>query len=213
MADAPVTLKEPFSEEAQQREADALGMWVFLATEVMLFGTVFMALYVMFYLHPQAAAAGTAHLNLWLGGLNTAVLLASGWTMALAARHAEAGRRRAVLWSLGATAGLGLAFLAIKAVEYTREYAEGLMPWAGPAFPLDMTGAHLFFNLYFVSTGLHAVHLIAGIGVVLGLAVAVLMRAVQLPGNAMTVRMIGLYWGLVDIVWIFLYPTLYLVNR
>jgi cytochrome c oxidase subunit 3 len=202
---------EPYQAPAQQHEAAQLGMWVSLATEVMLFGGLFMGILVFRLGYEEVARAASGHLHLWIGGLNTAVLLTSSLTMALAVTAAREGRVSRTVWHLLGTAALGLTFLGIKGYEDLSEYAEGLMPGVGPPFPLEAGAAELFFNLYFAATGLHALHLICGIAAVLAFACAVGMRWLRLPARRTPVEGLGMYWHLVDIVWVFLYPVLYLV--
>lgn len=206
-----LAVSEPFSAAAQQREAARLGMWLFLATEVMLFGGLFTGILVYRVLHGPAFAGASAHLDLWLGGLNTAVLLTSSLLMALAVHAAREGDRvRCVRWLL-LTAGLGLLFLAIKGYEYGKEYHEGLMPTVSPDFPIPEPAAELFFNLYFAATGLHALHLGLGIGAVMLFAALVARRSLPLPEKQTYLEGLGLYWHLVDVIWVFLYPVLYLI--
>jgi cytochrome c oxidase subunit 3 len=203
-------LAEPFATEAQQLEAATMGLWLFVATELMLFGGLFLGLAVYRVIHPAAAEAASDHLHLWIGGANTAVLLTSSLAMALAVVAARAGRPRpATLWLL-ATAALGLLFLAFKGYEYHSEYSEGLMPGIGPPFPLEAP-AELFLNLYFAATGLHAVHLTIGILAVGLFAWRIRSRRLALPEHATQLEGLGIYWHFVDIVWVFLYPVLYLI--
>lgn len=176
-----------------------LGMWVFLASEVMMFGGLFMALTVMRWRDTAAWKEGSRHLHLWLGTANTAILLVSSVVVALAVAAARRGRRQEATWELGGAAALGLAFLAIKAAEWWMEAGEGLMLPQQP-------NLRLFFDLYYVATGLHALHLC--VGVVIVTTLAVLVR--RSPGHVSAVELGGLYWHFVDVVWIFLYPILYL---
>ena len=203
-------LAEPFATEAQQHEAATMGLWLFIATELMLFSGLFLGLAVYRIVYPEAAEEASGHLRLWIGGANTAVLLTSSLAMALAVVAARAGRPRpATLWLL-ATAALGVVFLALKGYEYRVEYMEGLMPGIGPAFPLEAP-AELFFNLYFAATGLHAVHLALGILAVGLFAWRTRSRRLPLPERAIEIEGLGIYWHFVDVVWVFLYPVLYLV--
>ncbi len=207
-------LQHHFDNLEQQFEASALGMWVFLVTEILFFGGLFLAYLVYRLAYPQAFAEASHELDVVLGGVNTAVLIGSSLTMAMAVWSAQLGRRSGQLLFLGLTMALGLAFLGIKAVEYTHKFEHGLVP--GPYFRFE--GAHdpghsqLFFSLYFVMTGLHAVHMIVGIGVMAVLFVMAFKgrftRAYHTP-----VEVSGLYWHFVDIVWIFLFPLLYLIDR
>jgi cytochrome c oxidase subunit 3 len=187
-----------------------MGLWLFVATELMLFSGLFLGLAVYRVVYPAAAEEASDHLHLWIGGANTAVLLTSSLAMALAVVAARAGRPRpATLWLL-ATAALGLLFLALKGYEYRSEYSEGLMPGVGPAFPLEGP-AELFFNLYFVATGLHAAHLTIGILAVALFAWRTRSRRLPLPEHATQIEGLGIYWHFVDVVWVFLYPVLYLI--
>ncbi len=213
MAETQLIVHEPFREAAQQREADALGMWVFLATEAMMFGGLFFALIVIRVIHPQGAQEATNELDMWLGGLNSALLLTSSLTTTLAVTAARNGARGFTIGCLLASAALGAAFLCVKGYEYYVDYTKGLIPAVGKPFPIETTGAELFINGYFVSTGLHAIHLFIGICLAIGLATVVWLRRVPLPGRSIVVEMTGRYWHFVDMVWIFLYPVLYLMDR
>jgi cytochrome c oxidase subunit 3 len=200
-----------FQSEAQQREAAELGMWVFLTTEIMLFGGVFLSILIYRVSYGSALRTASRHLDLWLGGANTAVLLTSSLTMVLAVVAAREHRPRPTAGWLLATAALGLIFLGIKGYEYFKEYHEGLMPGVGPPFPLPPAPNELFFNIYFAATGLHAFHLTCGIGAVGVFAWLIGRRRLPLPKRSTRVEVLGLYWHLVDIVWLFLYPALYLI--
>jgi cytochrome c oxidase subunit III len=202
---------EPFQSARQQHEAAQLGMWLFLATEVMLFSGIFLGILIYRVAYWQALQEATHHLHLWLGTLNTALLLTSGLTMAFAVLAAREGRRgRTVGWLL-LTATLGIAFLGVKSYEYVEEYHEGLMPGVGPPFPLEAPASQLFLNLYFAGTGLHFFHLGCGVAALLLFSWLVATRRLALPVRGMPVEGLGMYWGLVDIIWIFLYAALYLL--
>jgi cytochrome c oxidase subunit III len=201
---------EPFEDAAQQHEAAELGLWLFIATELMLFGGLFLGLVVYRIAYSEAARTASERLHLWIGGANTAVLLTSSLTMALAVVGAREGKSAQTTGLLLLTALLGLLFLGIKGYEYRSEYHEGLMPGLGPAFPLGQH-AELFFNFYFASTGLHALHLALGILAVGAFAWRTLSRRLPLPQRATRVEGLGIYWHFVDIVWVFLYPVLYLI--
>jgi cytochrome c oxidase subunit 3 len=199
-----------FDDPEQQHRAATFGMWVFLATEVMLFGGMFTAYTAYRLLYGDGFAEGSRHMDLALGGVNTAVLIVSSLTMALAVQTAQSGARFRLAGYLGATLLLGLIFMGIKAVEYWQHYREGLMP--GVRFTFEGPLAHaveLFFLFYFIMTGIHAVHLTIGIGVVGTLLV--LVRCGHFPPGAHDpIELTGLYWHFVDIVWIFLLPLLYM---
>jgi cytochrome c oxidase subunit 3 len=196
---------------AQQREASTLGMWAFLATEVLFFGALIAAyLNYRIWLGDEFIAAASLT-KVALGTANTAVLLTSSACMAMAVMTFEAGSKRApVLW-LTATALLGLAFVVIKASEWWLDYQEHLVPALN--FDLARHGgvAEIFFVFYFCATGLHALHLLIGISIVAWLATAI-GRGRIVPGGS-TTRLVGLYWHFVDVVWIFLFPLIYLAGR
>ena len=205
-----------FDSSEHERESNALGMWVFLATEFMLFGALFTAYIVFRWLYPESFAAASRRLNLFIGGLNTVVLLTSSLTMVLAVRAGRAGEHRTLVQSLITTAFLGTVFLALKATEYAIDYREQLVP--GLAFDATEWGSparsgpvQLFLVLYYVMTGLHAVHLSVGIVVMLVLATRATRGAFK-DGHYGPIEAWGLYWHFVDIVWLFLLPLLYLVG-
>jgi cytochrome c oxidase subunit 3 len=202
-----VRLHEPFHGLERQREADRFGMFVFLASEVMLFGGVFAAAIGLRLAHRAEYIASSMDLHLWLGTANTAVLLTSSLLVALAAEAAKGDRQRRCGWLLVGAAALGFVFAAIKGAEYCLEWRDGLMPGVSDS-AIESGPQRLFLDLYFVSTGLHAVHLAIGVGLLLTLA-AMAFRARLTSALATNV---GLYWHLVDIVWIFLFPTLYLAR-
>jgi cytochrome c oxidase subunit 3 len=208
-----IVVARQFDDPLQQRKASDLGMWVFLATEILFFGALFVA-YTATRLHdPQAFAIASRLTNLTLGSVNTAVLLTSSLTMALAVRATKLGLRNASIAFLLATAVLGLAFLGIKFTEYYLDWRDHLVPvldfaHAGP----HAGGVENFCYLYFFMTGVHSIHLV--IGIVMALVLAFLARRRDFSPDYFTpVELGGLYWHLVDIVWIFLYPLLYLVAR
>jgi cytochrome c oxidase subunit 3 len=203
-------LAHHFDDLQQQRQASELGMWAFLVTEVMFFGGLFATYAVYKLAYPQAFHAGSHHLDIGLGGFNTVVLIASSLTMALAVQAAQLGHRRNQVVFLGSTIVLGSVFLAVKAFEYHHKWVEHLVP--GPGFGPQDRGSALFFSLYFGMTGMHALHMIIGVGLLLYLA-ARASRGHFTPAYYTPVEAIGLYWHFVDIVWIFLFPLLYLLGR
>lgn len=206
---------ETLSPERFEHELSAsrLGMWVFLATEVMFFGALFVAFTVNRTLQPRGFAFACERLDLFLGSLNTGVLLTSSLAMAAAVRRAKEERWRACgLW-LAATMVLGSAFLAVKWLEWSRELNEGL--WPGPSFHWQggsPGGPRLFFALYFCMTGLHALHMLVGLGAV-AFACARCLRERMSLASLGFIENLGLYWHFVDIVWIWLFPYLYLLGR
>jgi cytochrome c oxidase subunit 3 len=210
---APLAAVAPqFDDEPQQRAAATLGMWLFLATEVLFFGALFFAYSIARAQLGDAFAAASRHTNLVLGTTNTAVLLTSSLFMALAVRAAGLGARRLAAAWLAATALLGVAFAGIKLTEYALDYGEHLVPLVDFAFdPRYARGAYVFFGFYFVTTGLHLVHLAIGVAISAFFALRAWRRPTPRLGER--VEIAGLYWHFVDIVWIFLYPCLYLVSR
>ena len=207
-----LTIAPQFADAGQQREAAALGMWIFLATEVMFFGALFFAYAIARVQFPAAFAAASRHTNIVLGTTNTAVLLTSSLFMALAVRSAAHAARKATALLLVITALLGVTFVGVKLTEYALDYREHLVPVLDFAFdPRYARGALIFFGLYFATTGLHLVHLSVGVALVLTFA----WRVWHARQNALAdqVEIVGLYWHFVDVVWIFLYPCLYLVSR
>jgi cytochrome c oxidase subunit III len=189
-------------------------MWVFLVSEVLFFSVLFFGYLVTRLHHPLGFALGSRHTDVIIGSLNTAVLLTSSLSMALAGRSAAGGSTRSATALLAVTAALGTAFLALKALEYGHDIQHHLVPWRdfSLASAADDGGARLFFLLYFIMTGAHALHLLVGISLVL-VVMAAVARGRRRTRHAETVEITGLYWHLVDIVWIFLYPLLYLVSR
>ena len=216
-------LAHHFDNLEQQREAGALGMWVFIAQEVMFFGGLFLAYLIYRMQYPTAFMAASNHLDWRIGTFNTAVLITSSLTMALAVWATQTGRSRKVqVGFMAATVLLGFVFLGVKAVEYHDKYRDGLIPIAGWFNPLAH-GVHLpegvtlgqyqmFFWLYFAMTGLHALHMIIGVAI-FGPIMWMAWRGRFSPEWDTPVEMSGLYWHFVDIVWIFLFPLLYLVDR
>jgi cytochrome c oxidase subunit 3 len=215
LAERPSALKEQFEDLEQQHEASMLGMWLFLATEILFFGGLFTAYTIYRWRYPMVFDQASNHLDLALGTINTILLLISSFTMAMAVRAAQLGRRQWLILFLGCTALLGVIFVAIKLYEWHLEAAVRLLP--GPSFVFPgghAEEAQLFFWLYFGMTGLHALHLFIGICAVLGIMIfALIRRRAFPPTHHAAVDIVGLYWHYIDIVWIFLYPLLYLGGR
>jgi cytochrome c oxidase subunit III len=238
-------LAHHFEDLEQQKDAAALGMWAFLATEVLFFGGALVCYSVYRYWYHDGFIAGSYAQNVVLGTINTVVLLTSSLTMALAVRAAAAGHRNALVLNIGLTIVLGLAFLGVKAYEYTHDYHEGLVPGAGtfhpveevrkkwtdnglivadnvqstasrsadqPANVIPVREVELYFVFYFVLTGLHALHMVIGIAI-LAIMLALARRGYYVAAYPTPVEVMGLYWHFVDIVWIFLFPILYLLHH
>jgi len=190
-------------------------MWAFVAQEAMFFGGLFTAYLIYRFLYPGAWKLGSHELNILLGGINTAVLITSSLTMALAVWCAQTGKRKALAGFLAVTLLLGLAFLVIKYFEYAEKFHHHLVP--GPHFQFEKSPdsadhVQLFFCLYFAMTGMHAIHMIIGIGI-LCWYIPQAWKGRFTPEYAHPVELFGLYWHFVDIVWIFLFPLLYLLGR
>jgi cytochrome c oxidase subunit 3 len=211
-----------FAEPQQQRDASSLGMWAFLATEVMFFGGLFCAylIYRLMYFADFGAASKT--LDVKLGATNTAVLICSSLTVVLAVWAAQTGRRMMLVGNLALTLVLGMAFLGIKGIEYREKFEKHHVPGTSFQFHESVPGhpdqyanpqhAQIFFALYFVMTGLHALHMIIGIGIFVWLLMMG-WKGRFTPEYNTPVEMGGLYWHFVDIIWIYLFPLLYLIDR
>ncbi len=213
MPDHGTALAHHFEDMDQQNDSMLLGMWVFLATEVLFFGALFLGYTVYRGSYPEAFAAGSRELDIILGTINTAVLIGSSLTMALAVNAAQRGDPRRLVRFLLATVGLGALFLAIKAMEYGHKFSEHHVPGPNFLFHGSPDGhIELFYSFYFVMTGFHALHMVIGIGIMLTLIVLA-RRGRYTSENSMPIELAGLYWHFVDIVWIFLFPLLYLIGR
>jgi len=206
-------LAHHFNSLEAQSEATTLGMWVFLVTEVLFFGGLFMVYTVYRSWYPDAFAAASHELDVTLGTINTVVLITSSLTMALAVHAAQLGQRRTLMIFLVATMLLGGVFLGIKSVEYYHKFAEHHVP--GPGFQFEkeyVRHAQIFFSLYVMMTGLHALHMVIGFGIM-----AVMLwwawNGTITKDYYSPIEISGLYWHFVDIVWIFLFPLLYLIGR
>lgn len=206
-------LRHHFDTVEQQRDASTLGMWIFLITEVMFFGGAFTVYTVYRSFYADAFAVASNELDIVLGAINTAVLIVSSFTMVMAVYSAQTGSRKGLIRYLLATIFFGLVFLVIKGFEWHHKWVEHHIP--GPSFHFEgphAQNAEIFFSLYFAMTGLHALHMVIGVGI---LAVLIWMarRGTFSPEYYTPVDMSGLYWHFVDIVWIFLFPLLYLIGR
>ena len=206
-------LAHQFDDVPQQRRAVSLGMWAFLANEVMFFGGLFLTYTIYRFTYPHAFHDGSHHLDVQLGTFNTVVLITSSLTMALSVWAAERGKRRMLVGCLLATIVLGMVFVGVKGIEYHDKWVHHLVP--GPYFHWDgEDGAHvqLFYSLYFAMTGFHALHMLIGFGLLAWLVIDA-QRGRFGPSYWAPVETVGLYWHFVDIVWIFLFPLLYLIGR
>ena len=214
MTDATFHAALPQYRDAEQRSvANHLGLWAFIATEILFFGGLFTSYSVYRHAYPEAFSLGSAHLDFWIGTINTGVLLTSSLFMALGDHAIKLGRRSTLRWCLIATWLLGAVFLGLKGHEYLQKFHEHLVP--GPNFQIEGAGewapqVQLFIFLYFALTGLHAAHMVIGLGV-LGWLIWLERRGRLTRERHAPVEMVGLYWHFVDCVWVFLYPLLYLI--
>jgi cytochrome c oxidase subunit 3 len=211
MTDLPVA--HHFDTAQQQHEAASLGMWTFLVTEVLFFGGLFLTFTVYRHIYHDAFVEASHHLYFWIGAANLTVLLASSLTMAFAVHSAahddRAGLRRHLLFTL---AGGGI-FTALKAVEYYLDFRDRIVPGAGfrTDWNTSRASAELFYVHYFAMTGLHALHVLIGLGVI-ATTLLIALRRQRVRDSANLVEMVGLYWHFVDCVWIVLFPLLYLAG-
>jgi cytochrome c oxidase subunit 3 len=215
-------LQHHFANMDQQRDAASLGMWLFLGTEIMFFGGMFLAYLVYRIWYFNEFAAGSRSLDLKLGTINTIVLICSSLTVALGVRAAQMGKRKLLIVLMLLTLVFGCTFLGIKGVEWYAKYTEHHIPGASfdagdiardyPQIPIDQSHEQIFFSLYFAMTGLHALHMIIGVGIFLFITYSA-WKGKYTPAYHTPVEIAGLYWHFVDIVWIYLFPLLYLIDR
>lgn len=206
---APDPLREPWSELARQREAATLGMWLFLMSEMLFFGALFMAFSFSRAFSPSGFMEGARHTEIAYGAANTVVLVTSSLTITLAVHATDIGRTRLATILLGATAALGLLFLIIKGFEYRDDFRHHLFPGAG--FALGENAAQIFWAFYWAMTGIHAIHLAIGIALVLRLFWLARRRRISTKSPQFEVA--SLYWHLVDAFWLLLFPVLYVAAR
>jgi cytochrome c oxidase subunit 3 len=211
MMDAHPALQDQFEEMPQQKEAATLGMWAFLATEVLFFGAMFMSYITYRHAYPHAFAEASHHTIVLFGTLNTGILLTSSLTVALAVHAARENNIKWLIRFLAITIVFALAFLVVKGFEYRQDIEEHL--WPGPHFRADLPPqAQIFWILYWIMTGVHALHVTVGVGLLSTIAWMASRRKFS-ASYYTPVEMSGLYWHFVDIIWIFLYPLLYLIQR
>jgi cytochrome c oxidase subunit 3 len=213
-------LQHHFADMEQQQETSTFGMWMFLLTEIMFFGGLFTAYLVYRASYYQAFVEGSQKMNIWLGATNTAVLICSSLSMALGVRAAQTGHRKLMVVLLLITIVFGLGFLGIKGIEYHEHWTNHEFP--GPNFHFttgvaehpatDPLHTEIYFSLYWAMTGLHALHMVIGVGLVSWIVIAGL-RGAFTPLYFSPVEIVGLYWHFVDLVWIYLFPLLYLISK
>ena len=219
-SDHPAHLQHHFVSSEQQFDAAKMGMWLFLVTEILLFSGMFVAYTVYRSWHPEVFVLSSELLNHWLGGLNTIVLLASSFTVALGIHYAQVNNKKGLVINLVLTFLFALTFLVVKYFEYTAKFEHGIFPGAafdphGVSHGVDyamynVPYARQFFSIYFVMTGIHGVHVLVG----MGLFTWITIRAIKGEFSSeyyTPVENCGLYWHLVDIIWIFLFQLLYLI--
>ena len=208
-----VELHEQFANIEQQKHAAILGMWCWLATELLLFAGLLLTALVLRTQHPASVAAAAQHLKLWIGAVNTVVLILSSFAMSAAIVLSRLGRPREMVLCLVTTAGLGVLFLLFKSYEYYTDYVEHMTPFLNRAYALGGDHAsELFVNLYWVTTIIHFGHLTIGCGIVLTIAWQA-SRPGFLGRHQNRVEIVGLYWHFIDLVWLLVFPTLYMANR
>ena len=228
MSDSPIALEHPtelqhhFADMDQQKNAASLGMWLFLGTEVMFFGGMFVAYLIYRFWYYNEFAAGSRSISLLLGTVNTVVLICSSLTVALGVRAAQMGKRKLLVILLLLTMVFGLAFLGIKGVEWYQKYEEHHIPGSTfsaddliqkyPGIHIDPQHEQIYFSLYFALTGLHALHMVIGLGIFTVLTYYA-WKGRYTPEYHTPIELGGLYWHFVDIVWIYLFPLLYLIDR
>ena len=205
-------LQHHFHEMAQQEDSVKIGMWAFLVTEILLFGGLFVGYGVMNARFPEAFSSAHHHLDRTMGALNTIVLLVSSWTMVMAVAAARASKTKALVRYLALTLTLAGVFLVVKFFEYNHKIHEGLLPgkffsYAGPHEPFEQ----VFFGFYFLMTGIHGIHVILGMIVISWLLIRARRGEFSSAYNT-PVDMGGLYWHLVDMIWIYLFPLMYLIS-
>ncbi len=208
----PTHLAHHFSTTEQQKDSAKIGMWLFLLTEVLLFGGLFCAYAIFRAWYPDLFHNAHSFLDTGLGATNTVVLITSSLTMALAIRAMQLGNKNATIWNLVATLGLAGTFLVIKYIEYSHKFHLGQLPGKYYTFTgVEGGNPHIFFSIYFMMTGLHGIHVIAGM-ITIGW---MLYRTTKNHFSAeyyTPIEMTGLYWHLVDLIWIFLFPLFYLIG-
>jgi len=209
MSDTAGALQHPWPNLRLQREGVGLGMWMFLASEVLFFGGLFVSYAVYRSFNEEAFRIAGEHTEIVYGTINTVLLLTSSLTMTVALRAATANMRDLTLACLAVTAALGVAFLICKGLEYREDLKEHLFP--DPHFPLSPPATQMFWGFYWIMTGIHAVHLTGGIAIVL--VVLVLFKRRVIPVQGSTMEGVAIYWHFVDSVWLVLYPLLYLAGR
>ncbi len=207
----PSALAHHFESLEKQAHAARLGMWVFLATEVLLFTALFAAYSVYRFLFGDTFSQASRHIETWIGAVNTLVLVTSSFTVALGFHRSTRGDGRGTARFFGLSVLLALVFLGFKAIEYSHHFEEGQLPGRFYTYSaVQGPGASLFFSLYFLITGLHAIHVLIGMTVLAVIGVRA-GRGAFTAEYHVPVELAGLYWHLVDVIWIFVFPLIYLI--
>ncbi len=205
-------LQHHFVDSDQQFESAKMGMWIFLVTEILFFGGLFAAYIVFRSWYPELFLLASDHLDTFWGAVNTVVLISSSLTVAMAIRSAQLNQQKGIIINLAITIALAFVFMVIKYFEYTEKFAVGIFPGGYYTYEgIAHDQANIFFSIYYMMTGLHGIHVVVGIG----LMVWLLLRARKGHFSSeyyTPVEITGLYWHLVDIIWIFLFPLLYLID-
>ncbi len=212
-ADHPEYMRHQFDDMDQQNDAANLGMWLFLLTEVMFFGGFFLGYSIYRTEYYDSFVNGSHHLDVFLGGLNTVALITSSVTMAFAVRAAQLGKKNHIIMFLVMTLVLGVVFMVNKYLEYSHKWHDNLIPgldfiWTEPGDPRTI---QLFYAFYFCMTGTHGLHVLIGLGLIIWLVIRTQQNKFT-PQYYAPIENFGLYWHFVDLVWIFLFPLLYLIG-
>lgn len=205
-------LQHHFIDSEQQFDSAKLGMWIFLVTEILFFGGLFVAYIVYRSWYPELYIQASEELNTFWGGVNTAVLIGSSLTVAMAIRSAQLNQIKGLIYNLYITIGLAFVFMVIKFFEYSHKFHLGIYPGEYYTYEgIAHEKANIFFSIYYMMTGVHGLHVTIGIGLMIWLVVKAKKGAFH-SGYYTPVEITGLYWHLVDIIWIFLFPLLYLID-
>ena len=208
-----IAVLEQFASEDQQRRAGILGMWAWLLTELLLFAGLFLIAIVLRVQYPASVQAAVSHLKFWSGATNTAILIVSSLTMSAAIELSRLGHQRLMVRAMLATAALGSLFILLKAYEYYADFVEHMTPFLNRPFALaGDRPSTLFVNVYWVTTGLHAFHLVTGVTILVVLALQARAPG-YLARHQNRIEVYGLYWHFIDLIWIIVFPTLYVISR
>ncbi len=208
-----VEVIEQFVSADQQRHAGQLGMWAWLVTELLLFAGLFLVALILRVQYPASVHAAVSHLKFWIGASNTAVLIVSSLTMSGAIEASRLGLQRLTVACMMATAGLGTLFLVLKGYEWYADIVEHMAPWLDQPYALAADRqSTLFTNLYWVTTGLHGLHLLTGVSILMVLALQARADG-YLARHQNRIEVFGLYWHFIDLIWIIVFPVLYVIGR